>query len=426
MEVGIGFLGFGNIGSGVFNIIKANGQEIEKREGLRLTVKRALVRDINKKRGVEVDPGLFTANPEDVLSDPGISIVAEFMGGAEPAREYILRALEKGKTVVTANKEVIAIHWPELQEAARKTGAGLYFEASVAGGVPIIKAMAESLNANRVLEIMGIINGTTNYILSRMSDEGRSFEEVLAEAKRLGYAEPDPTMDIEGCDTMYKLSILASMAFQTRVSVEGIYREGISSITVEDIEYGKELGLAMRLLAIAKKQDGCLEARVHPTFIPQSHPLAAVRDSYNAIFIKGDMVGNLMFYGRGAGSLPTGSAVVSDIIAACHNRGRHRGMFAGNSGVCREEAKINGNWETEFFLRLTVTDKPGVLAKIAGVFGKHQVSIASVIQKGHDRDTAPLIFVTHKAQELSMRRAVEDMRHIPEVARIENLIRVER
>ena len=424
--VKIGFLGFGNIGTGVYRILHENGGEIFHREGLELKVEKILVRDVKKPRKAAIDTALFTDSIEDIISNPDIELVAEFMGGVDPAREYILKVLGSGKSVVTANKEVMAKHWHELEKAAQQNGVGLYYEASVAGGIPIIKAVRESLQANRIHEIMGIINGTTNYILTKMSEEGRSFAEVLSEAQRLGYAEPDPTADIEGFDAMYKLSILSSISFHARVHIDRIYREGITGITVEDIEYGKTLGYAIRLLAIGKKRENSIEVRVHPTFIPFNHPLAAVRDSYNAIFIKGDAVGNLMLYGRGAGDMPTGSAIVSDIITACHQKHKHRYSTFYNENKASLEVDFEQDWETEFFVRLSVKDKPGVLAKIAGIFGKYGVSIASVIQKGHGEETVPLIFVTHNAKELSMKKAIEDIRNEQDVIKVENVIRVER
>ncbi|WHH61212.1 homoserine dehydrogenase [Petroclostridium sp. X23] len=425
-KIKVGFLGFGNVGTGAYKILQETGNEISHREGFEIEVKKILVRDTNKKRDVQADESLFTDNIQDIINDPEISIVAEFMGGIDPAKQYILSALENKKTVVTANKELMARHWPELEKAAQNNGAGLYYEASVAGGIPVIKVMSESLQANKVYEVMGIINGTTNYILTKMSEEGRDFHDVLAEAQRLGYAEPDPTADIEGFDAMYKLSILSSIAFHAKVPIDNIYREGITKITAEDIAYGKELGYAIRLLAIAKKNGTDIQARVHPTFIPVSHPLAAVRESYNAVFIKGDAVGNLMLYGRGAGDLPTGSAIVSDIITACHQENNHRYTTFYNENKASWQVRFEDDWETEFFIRLTVKDKPGVLAKIAGILGKHEVSIASVIQKDHNKDVVPLIFVSHHAKEQSIKKALDDIGKDEDVLQIENVIRVER
>lgn len=425
-EIKIGLLGLGNVGTGVFEIIQRNGGQMGLTDGVKLKVEKILVKDVNKPRRVAVEASVLTDRIEEIIGNPEISVVAEFMGGVEPAREYVLSALRGGKTVVTANKELVARCWQELDDAARQNGTGLYYEASVAGGIPIIKVMNESLQANRIKEIMGIINGTTNYILTKMSEEGRDFHDVLAEAQRLGYAEPDPTADVEGYDAMYKLSILSSLAFRTRVHTSDIYREGITGITVEDIQYGRELGFAIRLLGIAKNREGQVEVRVHPTFIPVEHPLAAVRDSFNAIFVKGDAVGNLMLYGRGAGDLPTGSAIVSDIVTACHRKGRHWYAPFYSNGEQAGLPAFQKDWESEYFIRLTVKDRPGVLARIAGIFGHYEVSIASLIQKDRGKDVAPLIFVTHRAKELSLQQAIADIGRDDNVVRVENVIRVER
>lgn len=424
-EFNIAFLGFGNVGTGAYKILMDNGSKIFQREGISIKVKKILVRDVNKKRPVDVDPHLLTDNIKEIIEDPEISIVAEFIGGEEPAREYILSALNNKKTVVTANKEVMARHWEELEKAAIQNRCGLYYEASVAGGIPIIKVVRESLQGNNINEIMGIINGTTNFILTKMSEEGRKFEDVLAEAQKLGYAEPDPTSDIEGYDAMYKLSILSTLAFHTRVRTSDIYREGIINITPEDIAFGKELGYTLKLLAIAKKHENKIEARVHPTFISTEHPLASVRDAYNAVFIKGDAVGNLMLYGRGAGDLPTGSAIVSDIVNACLHQSKHVYSTLCNGDWKPNEILFDNNWETEFFIRMTVKDKPGVLARIAGIFGKYDVSISSVIQKGRNSNHVPIIFVTHKAKEMSIKKAINEIKNEDIAIKIGNVIRVE-
>ncbi len=420
-KVGLALLGLGTIGCGVMKVLQENGEMIKNREGLDIEVKRILVRDKTKKRQFQVDASLLTDNLQEILDDSSIEVVAEFMGGEMPAFTFIRDALRRGKSVITANKEVIAKRWDELEIEARKSGAGLYFEASVAGGIPIIKSVRRSLQANNVQKLMGIINGTTNFILTRMSEEGRSFEDVLAEAQRLGYAEPDPTADVEGYDARYKLSILSTICFRNRVTVDNIYCEGITKISADDIGYARELGFGIKLLAIAKKQNGKIEARVHPTFIPLSHPLSAVRDAYNAIYIKGDMVGNLMFYGRGAGDLPTASALVSDIVTACQNSGAHHRVRLDDEQVTFEE-----DWKDEYYLRLVVRDQPGVLAEIAGIFGRHNVSLDSVMQKLRGNDHATIIFITHEAHEKWIHAALEEMRNCPSVISIESLIRVER
>lgn len=420
-KVGLALLGVGTVGSGVLKVLESNGEMIKTREGLCIEVKKILVRDIGKQRAVSVDPGVLTDNMDAILNDPEIDIIAEFMGGEMPAFTYIQKALKAGKSVVTANKEVIAKHWDELEAEAASSGAGLYFEASVAGGIPIIKSVGRSLQANNILKFMGIINGTTNYILTKMSEAGRDFQDVLKEAQALGYAEPDPSADVEGFDASYKLSILSTICFRNRVTLNDIYCEGITHITSEDIEYARQLGYGIKLLAIAKKHGNAIEARVHPTFIPLSHPLYAVRDVYNAIYLEGDIVGNLMFYGRGAGDLPTASAIVSDIINACLNNGAHHRIRLDQT-----DAAFEKDWLDEYYVRMNVKDEPGVLAEIAGLFGKNGVSLESVIQKRRDMKIATIIFVTHEAREKSLMNAIQDIKQSGAVFSVESVIRVER
>ncbi|HJA69623.1 MAG TPA: homoserine dehydrogenase [Firmicutes bacterium] len=421
--VKIGFLGMGNVGSGAYAILKNNAPLIEEREGLRIIVKRALVRSLNKARPNEIETDILTTNPQDVLNDPEIEIIAEFLGGKEPAREYMLQALKNGKTVVTANKVALSQCWPELEECAREHNAGLYFEASAAGGIPIIRTLISSMQANDIDRIMGIINGTTNYILSAMSKDGRDYAPVLADAQRLGLAEPDPTLDVEGMDAAFKLSILSSLAFHTRVPVDKVYVEGITNIAGADIRLGQEFGLVLKLLAIGKKQDGHIEVRVHPTFIPEEHPLASIDGATNAVFIRGNAVGELMLSGQGAGGLPTGSAVVSDIIYAAHQDAHQYTTFPN---IEQSQASFSYNWETGFYVRLTCPDRPGVLAAIAGVFARYGVSIASMVQKpASNDDGVPLIFLTHSSKELSLKQAAEELAKLDQV-KVNSIIRVER
>ena len=311
----IGFLGCGNVGSGVWKLLSGFGEEIAHRTGLRFQVKRVLVRDVTKKREIDMHAALLTDRVEDVITDPDISIVLEFLGGEEPAHRWLTAALENGKTVVTANKVAFDLHWHELQKTAQKSGAGLYYEAAVCGAIPIIHSLEESFQANRINRIYGIVNGTTNYILTRMSQEGADYDTVLRDAQRLGLAEPDPSTDVEGLDAAYKLSILASLAFHGRVPFENVYVEGITNVKTEDIRYGQELGYTLKLLAIAKRDGLQVETRVHPTFIPNDHPLANISGSFNAVFLHGHACGEMMFMGRGAGDLPTASAIVSTMRA---------------------------------------------------------------------------------------------------------------
>ena len=421
-EVNIALVGLGTVGSGVYKTIAQQKQSIEHREGLTLTLKKVLALQYSLDIPEELKAKDFH---RDIAGDPSIDIVVELIGGVNPAKEFILAALAAGKTVVTANKELLAQHWPELNAAAVKSGAGLYFEASVGGGIPILRTLWDSLQANELNSVMGIINGTTNYILTRMEEDKLSFDAVLKEAQQQGLAEANPKNDVEGFDAMYKLSILSSMAFHARVPVEYIYREGITNITQEDIALGSELGYRVKLLAIGKKHGTNVEVRVHPTMIPKTHPLAAVRGPFNAIFLNGNIVGDLMLYGRGAGDMPTASAVVSDIIYAAQQTHHHYTTFY-NEATVSSELTFENNWECAYFLRIVALDQPGVLAKIANAFGNYGVSLSSVMQHGKYEESVPLIFITHKAKELSMKRALDDIRYLPEVVSVENMIRVEK
>ena len=404
-RIAVGFLGCGNIGCGVYKLLETYGEQIEKNEGVRFEVRRILVRTPGKKRPWDIPQALLTDRPEEILDDPQITLVMEFMGGEEPAASYIIRALSQGKAVITANKMALASKWDEILCTARAHQSGLYYEASVCGAVPIIRAINDSLQANRITSIMGIINGTTNYILSRMSREGAAYADVLADAQRLGLAEPDPTADVEGYDAAYKLSILSTLAFHRHVPVEAIYREGITAVTPLDVQYGKAFGLTLKLLAVAKDEDGVVQARVHPTFVPNDHPLASVGDAFNAVYVHGHACGEMMFYGRGAGDMPTASALVSDLIKAA--KAKKHVLPAVGDNPC-EMAK---DWYCVHFVRMRAKDEPGVLALVAGTFARHGVSIASMVQEG-ERDQegcVQLILLTHRASECAVRRALSEM-----------------
>jgi homoserine dehydrogenase len=426
--VKIALLGLGNVGSGAWQILQRSRDQIALRAGVPLEIGGILVRSIDKPRQVNPDPGLLTTDAYALLNDPTMPIVVETIGcpdgSTEPALSYILHALRAGKYVVTANKEVLAKHAKELSAALAQGRGGLYYEASVAGGIPIIKALRESLAANRVQALMGIINGTTNYMLTKMASEKSSFASVLAEAQARGYAEADPTSDVEGHDAAYKLAILSSIAFGVEIDIDDIYREGITRITPADLEYAQELGMVVKLLAIAKEEDGAIEARVHPTMIPVSHPLANVSDVFNAVFVQGDAVGDLMFYGRGAGSLPTGSAVVADCIDAA--RSLRSGVRLPLSVPLTRQAVLPiEDTVSRYYIHARVIDKPGVLAAIATVFGEADVSIESVIQKGHRQDPVSLVFVTHLTKERNVRSALSRICNLSVVREISNVIRVE-
>ena len=418
-KIAIGFLGCGNIGCGVYKLLETYGQEIAANEGVSFDVRKVLVRSLHKKRAWDVPEQLLTDRVEDVLDDPEIAMVMEFMGGEQPAASYMIRALEKGKCVITANKMALASHWNEITHAAREHAAGLYYEASVCGAIPIIRAMNDSLQANRITSVMGIINGTTNYILSRMAREGAAYADVLADAQKLGLAEPDPTADVEGYDAAYKLSILSTLAFHRHVPVENVYREGITAITPLDVQCGREFGLTLKLLAVAKEEDGRIQARVHPTFVPDTHPLASVNDAFNAVFVKGHACGDMMFYGRGAGDMPTASALVSDLIQAAGTK-RHK-LPAVSDAPC----EMAEDWSCVHFVRLRAQDEPGVLSMVSGRFASQGVSFASMVQKG-ERDAdgfVQLVFLTHKASEQAVRRALASMDSA--IVTTESVIRVE-
>lgn len=411
----VGFLGCGNIGSGVWRLLHQMEEALEAREAVRFHVKRMLVRNVNRPRNASIPFECLTTRPEDVLEDPEITLVVEVLGGEQPAAAYMGRALEAGKTVVTANKLALAMHWDELMQSAQRGQAGLYFEASVCGALPIIRTLTDSLQANKISQLFGIINGTTNYILSRMTAEGSAYSDVLFDAQRLGLAEPDPTADVEGGDAACKLSILSTLAFRAPVTLPSIFRQGITTITPLDITYGMQLGYALKLLAIAKRKGYTVQARVHPTFVPVTHPLASVSDAFNAVYLRGHACGDMMLYGRGAGDNPTASAVVSDMIAAAK---QSQPPIYRTTG----EVSMDEDWESRYFIRMAAVDRPGVLGSIAGILGRHGVSIASMRQtQGMDR--VPLLFVTHVAREKAVRAALEEIDE--RLATIENVIYVE-
>ncbi|WP_160680216.1 homoserine dehydrogenase [Clostridium sp. C8-1-8] len=425
-KVRIALLGLGNVGKGVWKILNTNKEAIMKRAGYDIEIAKILVRDKNKYRDIEVPQEVVTADAEDIFNDDSIKIIVEVMGGVEPAKEYILRAIKNKKHVVTANKLLIATDGKEIFEAAEKNEVIVNFEASVAGGIPVIHGINESLTANKIEEVIGIINGTTNYILTKMTLEGMDFEDALKEAQEKGYAEADPTSDIESYDAAYKLAILTTLAFETNVDVNNIYREGITRITSKDIEYAKELGYVIKLLAIVKEVDEKLELRVHPTMIPSIHPLANVNDSFNAIFIKGNAVGDLMLYGRGAGELPTGSAVVGDIISVLRNDGERASVVT--SRYADKAITPMDNVSAKYYLRITVKDMPGVLGEIATTFGEEQVSIASFIQKARreDKGLVSIVIVTHDTLEGRINKSLEKINDLEIIKKVENVIRIEK
>ncbi len=423
----IALLGFGTVGSGVYRIISENGPQISHREGIELTIERILVRDFEHEPNLALAPmALYTTDFDEIINDPSIDIIVECMGGIEPAKTFIIRALEAGKTVVTSNKEVMSKNWPVFEKAAKATGAGLYLEATVGGGIPIIRTILDSMQANNITSVMGIINGTTNYILTQMTETGQSFADALKDAQALGYAEANPTADVEGFDAMYKLSILSSISFHAHVPIEVIYREGITKLTKADFETAQMLNYRIKLLAIGKKTGNRIEVRVHPTMIPATHPLASVRGVFNAIFLTGHAVDDIMLYGRGAGCMPTASAVVSDVIYACHNEKQHKYMTFVNEESISGEIELVQDFNGIYCIRLNVADKPGTMAAIADAFAERKVSLKSVIQLGeNDGVSSRITFLTHRASEFAVREALARIETLSCVNAVESMIRVE-
>jgi homoserine dehydrogenase len=421
--VGIGMLGCGVVGTGVARLLADHAEPIRDRAGVGLALRRIAVRDLTKKRDPVVDPTILGDDPAAVVDDPAVEVVVEVMGGIEPARSLIVRALEQGKPVVTANKELLATRGNELFDAADGSGVDLRFEAAVAGAIPIIAPLKQSLAGDRLRRVLGIVNGTTNYVLWRMATTGADYEEALAEATELGYAEPDPSADVEGFDAAAKCAILASLAFNARVVAGDVYREGITEVTAADIAAAARMGYTVKLLAIAEELDGEISARVHPAMIPDTHPLAAVTEAYNAVFVEGDAVGQLMFYGKGAGSLPTGAAVVGDLVEVVRNRLQGaRGV--GCTCLYQRSVRSMDEVDTQYYVALDVADRPGVLAQIAAVFGEHGVSIRSVLQRGKG-DEAQLVLVTHLAREGAMRATLAGLRQLEVVNDLQSVMRVE-
>ena len=418
----IGLLGLGTVGSGVYKIIERQKEEMVKKTGARLEIAGILVHNLNKVRD-GVDTSLLTDRWEDIINNDEISIVIEVMGGIEPAKTMILEALNSGKNVVTANKDLVAEYGRELLDAAENNGVDFLFEAAVAGGIPIIRPLKQCLAANEMDEVIGIVNGTTNYILTKMFEEGMDFDEALAKATELGYAEADPTADIEGLDAGRKVAIMASIAFHSRVTFSDVYTEGITKISARDINYAKEFGNVIKLLGVAHNTEDGIEVSVHPMMIPQEHPLASVRDSFNAVFVHGDAVDDVMFYGRGAGEFPTASAIMGDVIDVVRDIQYH--CTGRISCTCYRETKVKEFREVKnkFFLRMQVDNKPGVLAAIASVFGVHQVSISKVIQKIITDGVAELVIVTEAVKEYHMEDALEHLKDLEPTREISSVIR---
>ncbi|MFA6639241.1 MAG: homoserine dehydrogenase [Defluviitoga tunisiensis] len=423
--IGVGLLGFGTVGGGVYQILKSKKDYIKRKLGEDIVIKKILVTDINKKRKYCVDKFLLTDKFEDIVNDSSIHVVVELIGGEEPSFSYIKAAIKNKKHIVTANKLIMAKHGEEIFRLAEENGVKIYYEGSVGGGIPIIKTLNESLVANKIEKIYGILNGTTNYILTQMTEKKMDFKEALKEAQDLGYAESDPYFDVSGLDSAYKISILSSLSYETFIDVDSLYVEGVEKIELEDIEIADELGYVIKLLAIGKRlEDESLDIRVHPTFVPKNNPISRINGVYNVVQIHGDNVGEIMMYGQGAGEMPTASAVVADIIEVAKNI-----KYNISNGLINnlQDHRLISIEEVEnpFYIRLMVNDQPGVFAKIAKVLGDNNVSIASVIQKHRLTPVVPIFLRTHPVKEKYMNQAADELKNIDDVIEIKNIIRVE-
>ena len=417
-KIGVALLGLGVVGGGTYEILTTKREYILQNDGVDIEVKAVLDRNLQRVKDLGIDDSIVAKDIDEIVSNPDIQIVAEFFGGVEPARSFLIKALENGKSVVTANKEMLAKSWQDLEKAGRKGGAGIYFEASCVGGVPIIRTLTEAMQGNRMTSLKGIVNGTTNYILSRMSDEGVDYNTCLKTAQELGYAEANPTADVDGFDSMYKNSILSSLAYKKRVPIDKIYREGISAVDVLDLELGKELGYTMKLLAISKNDGKMTEARVHPAFLPTEHPLSSVKGSFNAVFINGDNVDDVMLYGRGAGSLPTGSAIVSDIVFAGKNESHRRFAY---EEIEADDSAFATDFVTEYYLRFVVSNTAEALSKITALIEASDVAVEKAIAKDNN-----VIITTGKSKESRMKDMVARIEGLASVDKLGALIRIEK
>jgi homoserine dehydrogenase len=416
--VRVGVLGYGNVGSALVALVAENADAIEARTGLRLEVTRVAVKDMSKARAGFDN---FTADAASLVTDPAVDLIVEVIGGLDPARDLVLAALKAGKPVVTGNKELMAASGAELFDAAAKAGVDLLFEAAVAGAIPLMRPLRESLAGDRIQRVLGIVNGTTNFILTRMTESGASFADALAEAQALGYAERDPTADVEGHDAAAKAAIIASLAFGVRVVAGDVYREGITRVTADDIRMAGRLGYVVKLLAVIDAVGGEVAVRVHPAMVPLAHPLAAVRESFNAVFVEGAAAGELMFYGRGAGGRPTASAALGDVIDAAANL--RQGTSAGVPGLAVARIRPMDEVHSQYYLSLDVADRPGVLEQVAAAFARHLVSIVQVLQVGMGGE-ARLVLVTHTALERDMQSTLAELRDLDSVDRVGTLLRV--
>lgn len=430
-EINVGLLGFGTIGTGVVRVFQQNAELMQQRTGVRLNLVRIADLDIATDRGVVVDDGVLTTDADKVLSDPDIDVVIELIGGYKPALQFILKAIENGKHVVTANKALMAVHGQEIIEAASKAGVDVLFEAAVGGGIPVISALKENLCANHFSTVTGILNGTCNFILTKMTEEGGDFVPVLAEAQELGYAEADPTFDIEGIDTAHKIALLAALCFGTRIDFDKVYTEGITKISALDIDFATQMGYKIKLLAIGKACDGAVEVRVHPTMIPNTYQLAEVDGVFNAVRVSGDFLGPVLLYGSGAGMDATASAVMGDVMTIGRNICSGAAGRTPIMGYCPDQVRDlplrpMSDIVSQYYLRVTAVDRPGVLAKISTILGQHNISIQSMIQpERHAADAVPIVLLTHEAKEANITHALKEIDALDIIQQPTCLIRVE-
>ncbi len=426
--INVGIIGFGTVGTGTIRILLENRELLKERIGFEINLKRIADVDITRDRDIHISRDILTTNVDALLDDPHIDIVVELIGGIRPAKDFILKAILNHKHVITANKALLATAGNEIFKAAFEAGVEIGFEASVAGGIPIIKVIREGLVANRIKAVYGIINGTSNYILTKMTEEHVEFSEALKEAQNLGYAEADPTLDVEGVDSAHKLAILASLSYGIPISFDGIYREGISNVSPQDIEFASEFGYKVKLLAIAKETDNAVELRVHPTMIPEDYLISKVDGPFNAVYVEGDATGSTLYYGRGAGDMPTGSAVVSDIVDIARNIKRNAvGRIPIMTRTLRDlRIKTMDDVVSKYYFRFSALDRPGVLSKISGILGNYNISIASVIQKGRRvGEAVPLVVLSHEAKERDVRQALREIDRLPVVMDKTIFMRVE-
>ncbi|PWA11995.1 homoserine dehydrogenase [Pueribacillus theae] len=425
-QVNVGLLGFGTVGSGVVRIIEAHQEQLLHQVGCPVQVKKILVKDFEKKRDVKVDPSILTNCPEDIIDNPEIDVVIEVIGGIDETKKYILTALKNKKHVVTANKDLMALHGGELLAAATENGCDLFYEASVGGGIPLIRSLVEGLSSDRITKMMGIINGTTNYILTKMSKEKASYEDVLKEAQKLGFAEADPTADVEGLDSARKMVILSTLGFSMKIHLDDVTVEGISKVGLDDIEYAKQFGYTIKLIGIAQRDNGRVEISVQPTLLPHAHPLASVNDEFNAVYVYGEAVGETMFYGPGAGQLPTATAIVSDLIAVVRNM---RLGVNGKSVILPQfdrQLKEKDEIHSKYFLRFQVKDEAGAFSKISSLFAEHHISLEKLLQEPLDKNgMAQVVIVTHKTNKQAYEEVLIKLRDLDVVYEVKSSYRVE-